>query len=311
MIATAIGLVAAVAANLMPHPIRLGGVELGDIGLPLAGIKQFEHGGSPYDVRLGGSTPALYPFTAMVVLWPFSLLPASVVVPLFIGVSSALLAFAIARKGDLWQLLIFLSPSYWSAVYSVQWSSVLTAAILLPPLLPLAVVKPQLGLVLAASGKWSIRTVAASVGILGISLLLWPAWPIAWLKHGNLGTFNGYSPVMVFPGVFLLLSVLAIRERSGRLLLAASLVVQRYFYDQLPLYLIPKTWRQMVFLLLTSWTMVGGMLFYRWADLRSGDQSKGVWTLVIIAVFLPALGVLLYNSRRRAATPASLTFTSP
>src|SRR5215212_3153186 len=126
----------------MPHPIRLGGVGVGDIGLPLAGIAQFEAGGSPYDIRLRGHAPALYPFTTMLMLWPLKLVPLRWAVPLFVGLSSSALAFAIARKGEPWQLLMFLSPAFWSAVQSVQWSPLLTAAVLLPPLLPLALAKP-------------------------------------------------------------------------------------------------------------------------------------------------------------------------
>ena len=288
-----IGVAAALAAAVMPHPVRLGGVEVGDIGLPLAGIAQFEAGGSPYDIRLRGHTPALYPFTTLLVLWPLKFVPLRFAVMLFVGLTSAALAYAIARKGEPWQLLLFLTPAYWSAVQSVQWSPLLTAAILLPPLLPLAVVKPQLGVVLAASGQWSRRTILATLALVAVSLLVWPPWPLEWLRHGNLRTFNGVSPLLVLPGIVLLLGALAWRTREGRLLLAMSVVVQRYFYDQLPLYLVAKTWRQMVLLVASSWAIV---LLYR-PDTMSGLQDVEVWRGLIVLLYLPALGIVLFNRR--------------
>jgi hypothetical protein len=296
-IALVIGIAAAVAAWAMPHPIRVGGVGLGDIGLPMIGIRGFAQGANPYDLRLAGSTPALYPFTAMLVLWPFAYLPLRLAAPCFLGLSSALLAWAILRRGQPWQLLMFLSPPYWSAVYSVQWSPAMTAALLLPALLPLAVVKPQLGVVLAAAGRWSRATLIAAAALVFLSLAIWPAWPIEWLHKGNLQTFNGRVPVLVLPGFVLLAGVLAWRTREGRLLLALSLVMQRFFYDQLPLYLIPKSWRQMLILLATSWFAVLIPLRLGWLDLMTGAQDPRVWTAVILGMFLPALGIVLTSRR--------------
>lgn len=300
ILALLIGVTAAFAAAVMPHPVRLAGVQVGDIGLPLAGLAQVEAGRSPYDIGLRGSAPSLYPFTTMLVLWPLKLVPLRLAVPLFVGLSSAALAFAIARKGELWQLLMFLSPAYWSAVHSVQWSPLLTAAILLPPLLPLAVVKPQLGVVLALCGRWSRGTVLASLALVAASLLVWPRWPLEWLRHGNLQTFNGFSPIAVLPGIVLLLGVVAWRTREGRLLLAMSVVVQRYFYDQLPLYLVAKTWRQLLLLLATSWAMVVAMLATQRIDPMSGVQHVEVWRAMVVALFLPALAIVLRNRRADA-----------
>jgi hypothetical protein len=188
---------------------------------------------------------------------------------------------------------LFLSPAYWSAVLSVQWSPLLTAAILLPPLLPFAVVKPQLGVVLAACGRWSKGTVLGALALVAVSLIVRPAWPAEWLEHGNLQTFNGVSPVTVLPGVVLLSAVLAWRTREGRLLLAMSVVVQRYLYDQLPLYLVARTWRQLLLLLATSWTAVIVLLATRRVDPMSGAQDIEAWRALIVALFLPALGIVL------------------
>lgn len=297
LLATAIGVGASVTAAIMPHPVRLAGVPLGDIGLPLAGIDRMAHGASPYDVRLRKSTPALYPLTTMVVLAPLRLLPLRIVVPCFAGVVSFFLAFAIARRGEPWQLLLFLSPAYWSALYSVQWSPLLTAALLLPPLLPFALVKPQLGVVLAAAGRWTKWTIGASVALFALSLMLRPTWPAEWIRHGNLKTFNGVSPVTLWPGVLLVSALALWRHRDGRLLLAMAVIVQRYHYDQLPLYLVAKSWRQLVLLLVTSWTAVAVVWNLQQAELATGMQLREVWIAVLIGVFIPSLVVAFYNHR--------------
>jgi hypothetical protein len=187
---------------------------------------------------------------------------------------------------------------------SVQWSALITAALLVPSLLPFALVKPQLGIALVASGRWSPRTIGVTVLLLLVSVLIWPAWPVEWITHGNLATFNGRSPVMVLPGIVLLLAAAAWRAREGRLLLAMSVVVQRYLYDQLPLYLVARTAKQMLLLLATSWTGVAIALGLRWFDPMAGLQLDGVWRLILVTLFLPALGVVLYNEKLAKRGPA-------
>ena len=153
------------------------------------------------------------------------------------------------------------------------------------------------GVILIACGRWSMRIVAATAALLLLSIILWPAWPLEWIQHGNLQTYNGVSPVMVLPGFILLSAIVAWRSREGRLVLAMSIVAQRYLYDQLPLYLVPKTWRQMLLLLLTSWAGVIAGYSLKWMD-DTGAQNKHAWSLLIVTLFLPALGVLFFNRRK-------------
>jgi hypothetical protein len=301
-IALAIGIAAAIAAAIIPHSIRFRGVGLGDIALPAIGMQAFQEGGSPYALRLRSAPAALYPFTTMILLWPLTLLPRMLIVPTFIGLSSAALAYGLAREGPSWRLLLFLSPPYWAAIESVQWSPLVTASLFLPALLPIAVLaKPQLALVPIVSGRWSLRTIAATIAIALISIIIWPAWPIEWLRKGNLQTFVGFSPLLTIPGFLLLAAAIAWRTRAARLLLAMSLPLQRYFYDQLPLFLIPKNWRQMVLLLTTSWSVVGVALWCGWYAPGSGVQTQGGFIAIVIGVYLPALGMVLFEHFRGSA----------
>ncbi|HSP33075.1 MAG TPA: hypothetical protein VLU46_02035 [Thermoanaerobaculia bacterium] len=293
LIALAIGMTAALAAWFMPHPVRLSGADVGDIGLSLAGLSRLHDGGSPYDVRLRGSHPSLYPMTALVLLSPLKLFPLRAAPALFIGVTSFALAYAIGRRGEMWQLLMFASPCYWSAVHSVQWSPLFTAALLLPALLAVAVAKPQLGIVLAAAGTWSKRTLLAAAALVALTFAVRPSWLVEWFRYGNLGTFNGVVPLMVFPGFLLIASAFAWRTPRGRLMLAMAVVPQRYLYDQLPLFVVARTWRQMVTLLATSWATVALAFAFQWVDLASGVQRTEVWRAIVIGLFVPATAMLL------------------
>ncbi len=299
VIAIVIGIAAGSAAAVIPHAIRLAGVGLGDIGLPIAGIFAFQQGGSPYELRLRGTPAPLYPFTTMILLWPLTWLPVKLIVPAFIGLASAALAYGLVHQDKPWRLLVFLSPPFLAAIESVQWSPLVTASLLVPALLPLAVLaKPQLAIVPAINGRWSLRTIAAAVAIVLISIIVWPAWPIEWLRKANFHTFVGFSPLLVVPGFLLIAAAIAWRSRSGRLLLAMSFPMQRYFYDQLPLFLIPKSWRQMLVLLAASWCAVAICWWRGWYAIGSGVQTRAGFTAVVVGSFLPALAMVLLEHRR-------------
>lgn len=298
LIAALFGLAGGLAGFLMPHPITFQGIGIGDIGPPMFGLLRFLHGGSPYDVSLRAGPLASYPFTTMLVLGPFLAVPVRFVAASFCAIISGLLALAVLRTEDHWRLLVFATPSFVTALHSVQWSPLMTAALLMPSLLPLSVVKPQLGVVLAAAGQWSRKTIAAAALLVLVSLLIFPRWPVEWLSHGSLGTYAGRSPLLVFPGFLLVAAALRWRQRDSRILLSMGIILQRFFYDQLPLFLIPRSWQQMVLLLLTSWSALLISLGKHWWIPSSGDQNRHAWTAVILGFYLPALAISLWNNRR-------------
>jgi hypothetical protein len=284
-----------VAAFVMPHPIRLHGVGVGDIGLPMMGARAFLRNMSPYDVHLHAGGVALYPFPTMLVLLPLLFVPIRLVAAVFCGLSSFSLAFAILRSEPAWRMLVFVSPPFLSALHSVQWSPLLTAALLLPPLLPFAIVKPQLGVVLAAAGRWTWRTVGATAIIVLISIAVFPRWPLDWIHNGQLSSFNGRVPIMVVPGFLLAASLLCWRTAGGRRMIAMSVVLQRYFYDQLPLFLQPASLKQMILLLVSSWTADILSVKLGWTEV-SGEQTTAGWVAIIVGTFLPALAMTLWRT---------------
>lgn len=284
----------------MPHPITFQKIGVGDIGPPLLGFLQFLHGGSPYDVGVRAGALASYPFTTMLVLSPLLIVPLRFWAAVFCAIASYLLAESIVRTGPPWRLLLFLSPSFLTALHSVQWSPLITAALLLPALLPIAVVKPQLGLVLLAAGRWTRATLAVAAAIVVASLLVFPRWPLDWLAHGSLSTYLGRSPLLIIPGFLLLATALRWRHRDARIVLAMSVVLQRFFYDQLPLFLAARSWQQMVALLLTSWSALLVSLMQHWWVPSSGEQNPHAWTMVILGFHLPAAALVLWNNRPSA-----------
>ena len=133
--------------------------------------------------------------------------------------------------------------------------------------------KPHIGLPVALTNL-SRRGVLLSLGVIAISIAVMPSWPHRWISQ--LGGYQHFFPVLVFPGVFILLAGLRYRERDARILLIASLVPQRWFYDPLILFLIPKTRRELTFTLGISW-IVG---IWRWFHNPHSMAQVGLWSVL-------------------------------
>lgn len=229
-----------------------------------------------------------YPLTAALVMLPFALLPGSLGIFAFFGLSSCLLAYGMLRDGRPWRLLTFIGPGFVLAAFAAQWTPLLMAAIYYPWLSFALVAKPTLGPPVALTARWSRRTLCiaggsgAAVGV--ASLLIMPDWPWRWL--GQVGDYSGMVPLLTWMGPPLALALLRVRERGARLLLLMALIPQQtYFYDQLLLWYLPQTARQMVFLTSCSWiAVIVGM---------SLGSLYGGTIYVLLGVYLPALVLVL------------------
>jgi len=302
-IAGAIGFLAMIVSAVIAHPIRFQGVGVGDIGLPIVAMRMLMDGQSPYSLILREGAVTLYPFTTSVVLSPFLLLPVKFWAPIFTGLGTGFLSAGILFKGRPWQLLALVTPCYLSTIHSVQWSPFLAASLLLPFLLPLATAKPQIGIVLILCGRWTSVSVGLASSIVIISLSVFPNWPLEWISQGNLDLYLGKSPLTVLPGFLLLSAGILWRNPRARLVFAMSIVQQRYYYDQLLIFLVPRSMSQMLFLVSASW----GGFFAAWRlhpeVLRAGTQHGDVWSLLMWTLYIPALGLVWFNhwTDRRAA----------
>ncbi len=249
-------------------------------------------GQNPYDTPL-----EQYPITAALFAIPFVHFPPNLAAATFFGSSSALLAFGLTRYGYT-RLLVFLAYPYWAAILTAQWSPLIMASVFFPLLLPATMAKPQIGLPVAIT-HLTRRGVVASVlwGLLSLALL--PRWPWLWMKQ--FGYYQHFIPILVFPGPLLLLSLLRYRRKDAWLLLLTSAMPQRWFFDSLILWLIPRSRRELLFTVMLSW----GAGIWRWYHAPSSFTEVGRWAVVFL--YLPMLAVILY----RAFVPADRLSTRP
>jgi hypothetical protein len=235
-----------------------------------------------------------YPLPAALAALPFASLPPYPAGALFFGLSSGLLAFAVSKDG--WSgLHIFLGAPYWVALAVAQWSPLMVAAALIPGMEALLVCKPNIGL-----PGWiyrpSWRGLAGMAAMLGLSLLVLPSWPLDWLRVTR--SLEGHSPAaLIFPlGPLLLLSVLRWKIPEGRLLLTLSILPQMpFFYDQLPLWLIPGSRAQGLALSGLSWI---AFLAWRLANLNPQGGAIPATQPILVLVYLPALVMLLWRHKK-------------
>ncbi|HET7551268.1 MAG TPA: hypothetical protein VFK04_08255, partial [Gemmatimonadaceae bacterium] len=132
-----------------------------------------------------------------------------------------------------------------------QWSPLVMAVAFLPAAGFLAAMKPNLGLALL-SYRPTWRAVLGCVFVGLVSFAVLPSWLADW--HANTSTLIGHPPPILTPaGAVLLLALLRWRRPEARLLLGMACVPQLLFFaDQLPLFLIPKTRKEMNALVLCS-----------------------------------------------------------
>ena len=243
----------------------------------------------------------LYPLTAAWFGLPFVHLRAEVAAGFFYGISSALLAFGLSREGY-HRLLVFLAYPYWAGILTAQWAPLIMASAFFPLLLPATLAKPQIGLPVALT-RASRRGVLAALVLGLLTVALMPHWPLLWLRQ--LGHYQRFVPLLVLPGPLLAAALLRYRERDAVLLLLMAVMPQRWFYDTLILWLIPKSRRQILATVAFSW----GAGIWRWYHIPHSFTEVGRWTVLFI--YLPMLAVVLLRGPSPNHPPAeSMASTS-
>ncbi|HKY98690.1 MAG TPA: hypothetical protein VJL35_12595 [Gemmatimonadaceae bacterium] len=165
-----------------------------------------------------------------------------------------------------------------------------------------ATVIPSLGFVLPAKPNLGLsgfaalanrRAIIGCVVTLSLSLLLQPTWPVEWLMELKRRTPGNYGSPLLVTGGFLLLSALfRWRRPEARLLLAMSILPQSLlFYDQLILWLVPKTRIESALLGITSYA--GWFLATRLIHGSTSDVSKVYGPAILLTIYLPCLIMVL------------------
>lgn len=251
-----------------------------DFGWTLRAAQRVLAGQNPYDTPL-----EQYPLTSAFFGLPFVWLRPEVAAALFYGISSALLAFGVTRHGY-HRLLIFLAYPYWAGLLAVQWSTLICASAFFPLLLPATMAKPQVGLPVALT-HMSRRGIIACTVVLLLTLIAMPRWPLLWL--GQLKHYQHFIPLLVLPGPLLVLALRRYRDKDAWLLLLTAIMPQRWFFDTLILWLIPKSRREILYTAALSW----GLGVWRWYHIPHSFVEVGRFTVLFI--YLPMLAVILFR----------------
>ena len=280
LVAAGIGLASGSFCWYLLHHFRLGA---GDFGWSIFAARDLLSSKDPYQRTL-----QLYPLPAALFGLPFIGLKPEMAGGIFYGVSSALLAFGLTQNG-FHRLLIFLAYPYWAGLLTAQWSPLIMAAAFLPFALPAAIAKPQIGLPVALAYP-NRRGFLACLIIGLLSLAIAPRWPLNWIA--GLGQYQHFIPLLIIPGPLLVLAILRWRDRNAILLLSMAVMPQRWFYDTLILWLIPKTRRQIIWTVFFSW----GAGVWRWYHMPRSITEVGRWTIVFI--YLPILWTILWRLKK-------------
>jgi hypothetical protein len=249
-----------------------------DFGWAIAAARDLLAHKDPY------ATPMqLYPLPSALFGLPFVWTRPEVAGGIFYGLSSALMAFGLSRHGY-HRLLVFMAYPYWAGFLTAQWTPLILASAFFPLLLPATMAKPQLGIPVFLT-HMSRRGVMACSAVLLASLLLLPRWPQSWVGHFH--NYARFIPLLILPGPLLLLALWRYRDRGAQLLLLMALMPQRWFYDMLILWLIPRSRREIVWTAGLSW--IAGI--WRWYHIPHSFTEVGRWA--VITMYLPMLIVVL------------------
>jgi hypothetical protein len=267
---------------------------------------------NPYDLIgpdrvFGGVWYMAYPATTMVLAIPLSFLAEHTATLAFVAISAALLAYGIASSG-LFRWPLFLSGAFIDAALAAQWSPLLTAALCIPALSWLVAAKPNFAIPLigyASSRRTLIIAAVGGLALTALSLAIRPTWPIEW--KNSLTNWDGVLPIVHLGGFLIPLALLKWKRRDARLLIAMSLMPQTfYWYETLPLFLIPATFRESVILAFTSsaaYAMEIGLIHVKSITMT----GRIVGAIIIFSTYIPCLVMILRRPNvTETRSPASV-----
>jgi len=269
-----------------------------DLDEGLAAARFLMHGLNPYThVGPGLASPwpwpIYYPLPAFVLEIPFALLSDNVAHLVFVGLSSALLAAAVARKGEWHMLLLFASTAFVNAAVRTQWAPILMAAFLWPALGFVYAAKPNV-----AAALWGVRpsrsALVGSLVVVAVSFALQPTWLIDWLRASPMAPH--LKPAVLYPwGWLVLFAAFRWREPNAKMLLFLALIPQTLAeYAALPLFLVTGNRREaMVLLLGTALVTLWVHGFHPSKTDMGYIASSG--QAMVLACYLPCSAMLLFR----------------
>lgn len=241
----------------------------------------------------GWRYPLIYPGTAVVLAAPLAVLPLRASQSAWNGLGSAGVAWVLTAQG-LWGLMALGSAAFLHALLVVQWSPLLVAGLTAPWLGFVWAAKPTIGAALFV-GWPSKQAFIGGVLLVLVSLAVIPDWPVK--MWAGLWSAPHLIPIVARPGgALLLLALLRWRQPAARMLAVLALVPHTTTpYEMLPLFLIPRTPREMALLTLLSQVAFGLATTLRPGDLhqRLAETTAGQWPFWMGLVYFPALVMVL------------------
>jgi hypothetical protein len=233
-----------------------------------------------------------YPLPAAFAALPVAALPAAAGAALFVAVSCGLLAWAWGREG-MWRFWAFCSAPLVMVLALGQWSPLLMAGALLPPLGFAMAFKPTLGLALFA-WRPSWQAVIGGLFFATVCLVLVPTWPLDWVRAAR-ETVGHPAPILRPFGWVPLLALLRWRLPEARLVALMTCVPQNpYFYDQLALWLVAWNGRTALLLTVLSWVAYVGTKAYCADPYFCGTEAEP-WVQWLL--YAPAAALVLARGR--------------
>lgn len=263
-------------------------------------------GADPYTVRYG-PFPLLYPFPAVLIAAPLTFVQSPEF--WFIGIGSGLFVYATWERFP-YAWLALITPAFWQAVLVVQWPALLIGAALVPYLGFLLACKPTIGTALFAAFPSPVTLIGGLLFGL-VSLIVYPTWPLHWFEALK-GAGHMQAPITFWLGPLILFALPRWRSWDARLLLALACVPQtNFYYDALPLWLIPQTWDRALALTLLGWAIPILQQAIIGVD---GGTSQAAYLLErqfigqasVLLLYLPCLWMVLSPAKVRQRASAML-----
>ena len=270
-----------------------------DFTYPWLGARAVLRGQSPFDIptsALPFGARVGYPWTASLVAMPLAWFDAAVGGAVMVGVTVGLAVFAVTRD-HWWRLLMFVSGPAYMVVSSVQWSALALAGSELPFLIGIAGgIKPFGIAAFAYQHRWRdvFKAVAVGGAILALSFVLAPRWPIDWIHLLRVAP-PGHQyewPLFTWTGVPVALALTRWRRPEARLLVCMAALPQTMFlYDQLLIFLVPRSRVELLFAVVLSLVVLLLPAFF--FDHASPALARAYMPLMNCGIYWPALAMVL------------------
>jgi len=247
----------------------------------------------PYQAVLnsGNQYPLYYPLPAVLLVLPLTALPLGLA-RIALAVCTGFVAGYGLRRLGTWAWLGLLSPVWWAAAIQGQIAPALAGAALVPNLGFLLAAKPTIGLALWLS-RPTLRGALTAAGISILALLLWPSWPLTWLRTIQ-DAPHILAPIQRPGGVLLLLALLRWRTPHGRLLAAWALIPRtESLYDLLPLFLVADSAASAALFVVGTILGLLGLSILAQPVPDFTTRLTNNWPILFGCVYLPALLIVL------------------